>query len=360
MELKEREGCTGCRSPSENTGCWSSKGCAARWLEALERGHGKRDRGGRVSQGRGWEKGWGRERMGGLDKGRPGRSGCLLPSGRSQGAAEVAATSPAAAVPSGSSARGCSAPTGTRAPRRAGSGGGVRWEGPSGRAGARRLMQWAAARRRAHSPAAALCARLSPASLPASPCPSPSPRLRGFSPANHRAAGEVSAVRARLRARLGRKMLQEASTSAPHSSSSFWLRYLSLFWKFTNFPSRAPRHLIPRDVNKGVPRKWLRGQTYIFVKYFIGGCRDAMHASPLTRVALSCPPCRICHFLALRVPKLSGLDTSVEAIQRQPTSNIWILFLICVWLTPVRFFLQLPGSQGLWHQAYSKTTKPED
>lgn len=81
--------------------------------------------------------------MGGPDKGRPGRSGCLLPSGRSEGTTEVAATSPAAAVPvpGGSSACGCSAPTRTRAPGRADGGGGVRWEGPGGRAGARRLMQ---------------------------------------------------------------------------------------------------------------------------------------------------------------------------------------------------------------------------
>lgn len=56
-----------------NHGCRSPEGCAACRLEAQERGHGERDRGGRVSQGRGWEKRWGRGRMGGTGQRETGK-----------------------------------------------------------------------------------------------------------------------------------------------------------------------------------------------------------------------------------------------------------------------------------------------
>lgn len=161
--------------------------------------------------------------MGGPDKGRRRRkSGCLLPSGRSEGAAEVAATSPAAAVPGGSSARGCSAPTGTRAPGRAGGRRG--WGAVGGARRPSRSPQVDAVRsrpRRALSPAAALRARLSPARL-ASPLPSPARVLAGKPPGGwgserlpHTTAGKAPGT-----------ALWEATTSAPHRSSSLCSYYL--------------------------------------------------------------------------------------------------------------------------------------
>lgn len=69
MELKERAGSTGCRSPSENTGADRPRGAQRAGWRHRSRDRGERDRGGRVSQGRGW----GRGRMGGTGQRETGK-----------------------------------------------------------------------------------------------------------------------------------------------------------------------------------------------------------------------------------------------------------------------------------------------